>query len=92
MVMRDLEQSPVLATAAYNAGPGRSRTWRASLSNAVDGAIFAETIPFNETRGYVKNVLANAVIYGVVTGNKPRSLKSWLGTVSPKNIINSSLP
>jgi len=43
----------VLATAAYNAGPAAA-AWRASLTGPVEGAIFAETIPFNETRDYVK--------------------------------------
>ncbi len=92
MVLADLDNLPILATAAYNAGPGRPRTWRASLSSTVDGAIFAETIPFNETRGYVKNVLANAVLYGAVTGNKPRSLTSWLGVVAPKTATPTTLP
>jgi soluble lytic murein transglycosylase len=92
MVLNDLDNLPILATAAYNAGPGRPRTWRASLVRTVDGAIFAETIPFNETRGYVKNVLANAVLYGAVTGNKPRTLTSWLGVVAPKGVTPTALP
>jgi soluble lytic murein transglycosylase len=92
MVMSELDQSPVLATAAYNAGPSRSKTWRASLDHTVEGAVFAESIPFNETRSYVKNVLANAVIYGLVTGNKPRTLQSWLGTITPKGVTETALP
>ncbi|MEO8144857.1 MAG: transglycosylase SLT domain-containing protein, partial [Betaproteobacteria bacterium] len=39
---------PVLASAAYNAGPGRARRWRDA--RPLEGAIYAETIPFNETR------------------------------------------
>jgi soluble lytic murein transglycosylase len=62
------------------------------LASTVDGAIFAETIPFNETRGYVKNVLANAALYGVVTGNKPRPLSAWLGVVAPKGVTPTQLP
>src|SRR5690606_30825677 len=50
MVLRDLDGSEVLATAGYNAGPGRSKRWRARLQAPVEGAIFAETIPFTETR------------------------------------------
>ncbi len=92
MVMGDLDQLPILATAAYNAGPSRAKTWRASLASTVDGAIYAETIPFNETRGYVKNVLANAALYGVVTGNKPRPLSAWLGVVTPKGMTPTQLP
>ena len=92
MVLADLDQQPILATAAYNAGPGRPKAWRATLAAPVEGAIFAETIPFNETRDYVKQVLANAVLYGATTGHKPRSLSAWLGTVSPKAAVNSDLP
>jgi soluble lytic murein transglycosylase len=92
MVLGDLDNLPILATAAYNAGPGRAKNWRASLAQTVDGAIFAETIPFNETRGYVKQVFANAVLYGVVTGNKPKPLSQWLGTVTPKGVTPTTLP
>jgi soluble lytic murein transglycosylase len=59
----------------------------------VDGAAFAETIPFTETRGYVKAVLANAVIYAAVMGqeNAP-SLSKRLGHVHPKEAGTTSLP
>ena len=56
-----LERMPALAAAAYNAGPGRAQAWRAGAP--LEGAIWVETIPFNETRDYVKKVLANAMIY-----------------------------
>ena len=52
---------PVLASAAYNAGPGRARRWRDA--QPLEGAIYAETIPFDETRDYVKKVMANTVYY-----------------------------
>jgi soluble lytic murein transglycosylase len=86
MVLTDLGGSQALASAAYNAGPGRARAWRASLSRPVEGAIFAETIPFSETRGYVKNVLANATYYAGILEKKPQSLKARLGTVVPKGM------
>lgn len=84
MVLNDLDGSQALATAAYNAGPGRPRAWRLTLPRPVEGAIFAESIPFTETRGYVKNVLSNATYYAALFENKPQSLKARLGTVSPK--------
>ncbi len=56
-----LERMPALAAAAYNAGPGRAQAWRAGAP--LEGAIWVETIPFNETRDYVKKVLANAMVY-----------------------------
>jgi soluble lytic murein transglycosylase len=92
MVLQDLDGSWALASAAYNAGPGRPKMWREKLPRSVEGAIFAETIPFNETRGYVKAVLANANYYSVLNSNKTPSLKQVLGTVSPKTSILSELP
>ncbi|MFZ6654175.1 transglycosylase SLT domain-containing protein [Undibacterium sp. TJN19] len=86
MVLTDLGGSQALASAAYNAGPGRPRAWRAKLTRPVEGAIFAETIPFNETRGYVKNVLSNATYYAALFEKKPQSLKTRLGTVIPKGM------
>jgi len=92
MVLQDLDGSWTLASAAYNAGPGRPKMWREKLPRAVEGAIFAETIPFNETRGYVKNVLANASYYTALSSNNAPSLKQNLGTVSPKAAVLSELP
>ncbi|MES2037603.1 MAG: transglycosylase SLT domain-containing protein [Pseudomonadota bacterium] len=86
MVLTDLGGSQALASAAYNAGPGRPRAWRSKLSKPVEGAIFAETIPFNETRGYVKNVLSNATYYAALFEKKPQSLKTRLGVVVPKGM------
>ena len=83
MVLNALDGSQALATAAYNAGPGRPRSWRSTLTRTVEGAIFAETIPFNETRGYVKNVLSNATYYAALFENSPQSLKKRLGMVTP---------
>jgi soluble lytic murein transglycosylase len=85
MVLKDLDGSQALATAAYNAGPGRPRAWRSTLTRPVEGAIFAETIPFTETRGYVKNVLSNATYYAALFEGKPQSLKARLGVIAPKN-------
>jgi soluble lytic murein transglycosylase len=49
----------------------------------MEGAIFAESIPYAETRSYVKNVLANATNYAALFDNKPQSLKARLGVVRP---------
>ncbi len=92
MVLNDLDGSQALATAAYNAGPGRPRAWRSTLTRAVEGAIFAESIPFNETRDYVKKVLSNATYYAALFESKPQSLKARLGTVAPKGYAVSALP
>lgn len=92
MVLIDLDGSWVLASAAYNAGPSRSKAWREKLSSPTEGAIFAETIPFTETRVYVKNVLSNANYYSSVMSGQPQSLKQRLGVITPKAATQSELP
>jgi soluble lytic murein transglycosylase len=92
MVLDDLDGNPVLATAAYNAGPGRPRAWRATLERPVEGAIFAETIPFNETRDYVKKVMSNTVYYAALFQNTAQSLRQRLGTIAPKAAGTTELP
>ncbi|MDD5248018.1 MAG: transglycosylase SLT domain-containing protein [Rhodocyclaceae bacterium] len=82
MVLDSLDNHPVLASAAYNAGPARARKWRAD--EPLEGAIYAETIPFAETRDYVKKVMSNSVYYAALFDEKPQSLKSRLGIVSAK--------
>ena len=92
MVYDDLDASYVLASAAYNAGPGRSRLWRSTLVRPVEGAVFVETIPFNETRDYVKKVLTNAVYYATLFEGRSQSLKERLGRIAPKEAGTSTLP
>lgn len=92
MVLDDLDGSPMLATAAYNAGPGRPRAWRSTLARPVEGAVFAETIPFNETRDYVKKVMSNSIYYAGLFDNKTPSLKARLGTIAPKVAGATELP
>ena len=81
-VLDTLDGQPVLASAAYNAGPGRARAWRPD--DSVEGAIYAETIPFNETRDYVKKVMSNASYYGHVFSQQLQSLKQRLGVIGPR--------
>ena len=74
---------PVLASTAYNAGPTRARRWRAE--RPLEGAIYAETIPFSETRDYVKKVTANSVFYGALLDEKVTPIKQRLGTVPARS-------
>ena len=92
MMLEGADGSQPVATAAYNAGPGRPRRWRANLSEPMEGAIFAESIPFTETRIYVKNVMANATNYAALFENKPQSLKDRLGKVMPPGKAGDTLP
>lgn len=82
-----------LAAAAYNAGPGRPRVWRGAAGAPVlEAAIWAENVPFNETRDYVKKVLSNTTVYAALITGQPQSLKARLGLVGPldSNMVDTS--
>jgi soluble lytic murein transglycosylase len=92
MVLDELGH-PVLASAAYNAGPGRARRWRDV--RPLEGAIYAETIPFNETRDYVKKVMSNTMYYSQLIGGKLVPLKDRLGQIPARSAtekVNEELP
>ena len=61
-VLNKFGGNPVLATAAYNAGPGRVRQWRPN-GTAMPVDLWVEAIPFNETRKYVQNVMTYSVLF-----------------------------
>ncbi len=94
LVLDDFEGSMPLATAAYNAGPSRSRNWR--NGPVLEAAIWAENIPFQETRDYVKKVLSNTTNYAAILTRQPQSLKARLGSIGPRNSpvaeVNKDLP
>jgi len=83
LALDDLGGSMAMAAAAYNAGPGRPRTWR--NGPVLDAAIWAENVPFAETRDYVKKVLSNATSYAAILTGQPQSLKSRLGLIGPRD-------
>ena len=83
LALDDLNGSMPMAAAAYNAGPGRPRTWR--NGPVLDAAIWAENIPFSETRDYVKKVVSNTTNYAALLTGQPQSLKSRLGKVGPRD-------
>jgi soluble lytic murein transglycosylase len=86
LVLDDFQGSIALAAAAYNAGPNRPRRWREGAR--LEAAAWAETIPFAETRDYVKKVLSNASIYGAMFTETPHpQLKTRLGgTIGPRDM------
>ena len=51
----------------------------------MEAAIYAESIPFNETRDYVKKVMSNASYYGQQFGQTVLSLKERLGVIVPRS-------
>jgi soluble lytic murein transglycosylase len=77
LVLDSFDGSMAMAAAAYNAGPSRPRRWREGPP--LDAAIWAENIPFNETRDYVKRVLSNATIYAQLLGTDKPDLRTRLG-------------
>ena len=89
----DFEGSLPMAAAAYNAGPNRARAWR--NGPVLPGDIWAEYIPFDETRDYVKQVLANTTNYAARITGEPQSLRARLGVVGPRAspvAVNLDLP
>ncbi len=98
LVLDDFEGSMPMAAAAYNAGPSRPRQWRAPGGSGpvLEGAIWAENIPFSETRDYVKRVLANTTNYAALLTGQPQSLKTRMGQVGPRtgihDPVNTDLP
>jgi soluble lytic murein transglycosylase len=78
------DNQPLLASAAYNAGPSRAWQWRDD--KPLEGAIYAETIPFSETRDYVKKVMSNSTYYARAFGQQLPPLKQRLGIVAPRVI------
>ncbi len=71
LVLDDFDGSQAMAAAAYNAGPSRPRRWREGAT--LEPAIWAENIPFAETRDYVKKVLSNATVYASLLAGKKQS-------------------
>jgi soluble lytic murein transglycosylase len=97
LVLDSFDGSMPMAAAAYNAGPSRPRTWRGQTGGPVmEAAIWAENVPFNETRDYVKKVLSNTTNYAALITGQPQSLKARLGSVGPKDAaapdIGADLP
>jgi soluble lytic murein transglycosylase len=80
-----LDRLPALAAAAYNAGPNRAQAWR--TGTPLEGAIWVETIPFNETRDYVKKVLANVMFYARELDHPFLPLSARLGTIPPRSAV-----
>ena len=94
LALDDFDGSMPLAAAAYNAGPGRPRNWR--NGPVMEAAIWAENVPFSETRDYVKKVLANTTNYAAIITGQPQSLKARLGMIGPRDArmpeVNKDLP
>ena len=80
-----LSDNPVLATAAYNAGPGRVRQWMPA--HDTDADIWVEMIPFKETQDYVRRVMAYAVFYDHRLGAPIRPISKRMPMISPPSSV-----
>ncbi|MFA9485733.1 MULTISPECIES: lytic transglycosylase domain-containing protein [unclassified Moraxella] len=80
--MRDFNGQIAPATAAYNAGTTPARKWLPA-HGAIAADQYVEAIPYAETRDYVKHVMENATIYGVLLGNN-MPISERMGVVSPR--------
>ena len=67
----------LLATAAYNAGPGAVQRWLPAT--AMDNDIWVENIPFNETRTYVQRVAWHTLVFEWLDDRRSRDVETWLG-------------
>jgi len=72
----------VLATAAYNAGPHRVRAWLPT-EQSLPADVWVDTIPFRETRRYVRRVLESDTVFERRTDGKHRSLSDRMPPVGP---------
>lgn len=82
-ILGELQYSPVLATAGYNAGPSRARRWQPDY-NSIPADQYVEGIPFNETREYVKHVMTNAVHYALLFNQGAQSISQRMGDIPPR--------
>jgi len=85
---------PMLALASYNAGESKAKDWLNGFPTAPD--IWAETIPYRETRGYITKILTNITIYDWLINQKPRRVAHWMPTfpvdgTSMKNWPNDAI-
>ncbi|WP_409339362.1 murein transglycosylase [Providencia rustigianii] len=75
-VYQQFGNNRILASAAYNAGPSRVNRWLGNSAGRIDAIAFVESIPFSETRGYVKNVLSYDLFYKHFLGEKGNVLSA----------------
>jgi soluble lytic murein transglycosylase len=85
-LLDDLDNQTALASAGYNAGVRRARAWRAE--RPLEGAVYVESIPFTETRDYVRKVMSNTMYYSRLFDQPFITLKQRLGTIGPRPLDN----
>jgi len=85
--LKEFDDNPVLATAAYNAGPHRIRKWYPK-QGVMDADIWVDTIPFDETREYVRMVMAYSVFYDQRLDKPVKRLSERMRPISKTNTLS----
>jgi soluble lytic murein transglycosylase len=78
ILLDQFNDHPLLALASYNAGERKAEDWLDGFPKQPD--IWAETIPYRETRGYITKILTNITIYDWLINKHPRRISSWMPT------------
>ncbi|WP_291320960.1 transglycosylase SLT domain-containing protein [Desulfonatronospira sp.] len=84
MRLQELQQNPVLATAAYNAGAHRVNNWLPE-DRAMPADIWVENIPFHETRDYIERINTYTTIYQIRLGLEPTRLSHRMPDILPRH-------
>lgn len=80
--LQKVGHQPAVATAGYNAGSSKAIRWLPNHGN-LSADQYIETIPYYETKDYVKKVMENATFYGYLLG-QPKPISERMGVVRPK--------
>jgi soluble lytic murein transglycosylase len=84
-LLNRFDEHQVLATAAYNAGPHRVTRWLPT-KGTLPADQWVDTIPFAETRRYVRSVMAYTAIFEWKLNDKPTQLKHRMLPVKTRQI------
>jgi soluble lytic murein transglycosylase len=81
---------PLLALASYNAGETKANDWLRDFPKSPD--VWAETIPYRETRGYINKILTNITIYDWLINTTPRRITYWMPTFPVNGVTMKNWP
>ena len=90
-LLQRFDGSELLATAAYNAGSNQVLAWL-PRRGSLPADVWVDTIPFWETRNYLRNVLSATVIFDWRLHDRPQRLSTRLGQVGAPNAGSAAAP
>lgn len=90
-LLQRFDGNELLATAAYNAGPDRVLAWLPQ-SGSLPADVWVDSIPFWETRNYVRNVFSAAVIFDWRLHHRTERLSARLGQITAPGASSATLP